>query len=133
MSKKPFLGVYETPEGNFIDLASGQSITRADIKPTLTPFYGVFLDKDGVEHRLDTMSPGGGASDHAMLTGREKTDQHPMSAVSGLLAMQANVNDIGLALDNKVASAEIRTILTMPQAEYDELPDKDANTLYLTY
>ena len=29
-------------------------------------------------------SGGGGATDHALLTGREKPDQHPIEAVTGL-------------------------------------------------
>ena len=51
----PFLGVYYNKNGELIDLISGEVITPDQIKPDMSPFYGVFLDKDGNEHDISEL------------------------------------------------------------------------------
>ena len=51
----PFLGVFINKNGELIDLISGDVITPDQIKPNMTPVYGVFLDKDGNEHDLSEL------------------------------------------------------------------------------
>lgn len=56
----PFLGVFKTPDDTYFDIASGTEITSKQIKPNMTPFNGVFVDKDGTEHDLRDFIGGGG-------------------------------------------------------------------------
>ncbi len=60
MSYSPFLGVYRTRDGKYVDMFSGQTITRDQIKPNMAPFNGLFLDKDGKERGLEEISGAGG-------------------------------------------------------------------------
>ena len=55
---QPFLGVYCTANGELVDLISNKVITPDQIKPDMSPFYGVFLDKDGNEHDLSELLGG---------------------------------------------------------------------------
>jgi hypothetical protein len=56
-NKLPFFGVYETKDGNFIDMATGAAVTPAQVRQrNRTPFYGVFIDINGNEHELSGMS-----------------------------------------------------------------------------
>lgn len=48
----PFLGIIETPDGRYYDIASGTFITPDQNRTRMTPFYGQFLDKDGLKHNL---------------------------------------------------------------------------------
>ena len=57
--RSPFLGVYYNKNGELIDMFSGEVVTPDQIKPDISPFYGVFLDKDGNEHDLSEVLSGG--------------------------------------------------------------------------
>lgn len=58
--KSPFLGVYTNKNGDTIDMLSNTTVSPKDIVPNATPFYGRFLDKDGIEHDISELSSGGG-------------------------------------------------------------------------
>lgn len=51
--------VYLTKEGKMIDALSGAELTSS-LPPNMTPFWGYFLDKDGVEHPITDLFSGGG-------------------------------------------------------------------------
>lgn len=60
--------------------------------------------------QTDTGVPasGGGASDHALLTGRDKADQHPINAITGLTNAIERIPPAAEALTN----LELEELLT---------------------
>jgi|GEM_PF-2375740 len=62
MSQSPFLGIYRTEDGKLIDVATNEEIIPSQIKPNMTPWYGRFYDKDGVEHDVRDFIGGSGGS-----------------------------------------------------------------------
>jgi hypothetical protein len=58
--RSPFLGVYMKKDGSLVSLLDSSPVQASELKPNMTPFYGVFYDKDGVEHELSDAGGGGG-------------------------------------------------------------------------
>ncbi len=58
MINLPFYGVYRNKAGKYLQLLDGSEVLTADLSTYWQPFYGVFYDKDGVEHELSDLSGG---------------------------------------------------------------------------
>ncbi len=52
------LMIYTDTTGKVFDALSGEEVT--DLPPNIVPFWGYFLDKDGVEHHISELFNGGG-------------------------------------------------------------------------
>ena len=72
--RKPFSGIVEKVDGELVDLFSGQTVKRSEIKHGMSPISGTFLDKDGNKRDLlDFLgglgggSGGSGTTNHAAL------------------------------------------------------------------
>ena len=112
-------GLISTVERKIVNPAVVVFILRNDKNMTLTlrdkSQVTIVYNKDDLQNLEDGMQTTGtggggegGVSDHALLTGRSKANQHPISAINGL-------NDKLIALDNDIVSN---------QKEIDEVNDK---------
>lgn len=59
------------------------------------------------------------------------TSENIKSALGYTPANETDVDSLSKAIDNKVSSTEVKSILVMTQAEYDAISEKDATTLYI--
>jgi len=111
-NQSPFFGVIETIDGEFVDLFSGLTVTQDQIGRKLTPFYGRFIDVDGVEHDLLELFGGGIGGDGISLGQLNAAiNTHNLSGVShaDLRALIAAINESPFTHSQNVA-ADIWTI-----------------------
>ena len=59
-TQQAFAGQYLNKNGEIVELFTGEVITSKDIKHSLPPFNGVFLDKDGERRCLSELENRGG-------------------------------------------------------------------------
>lgn len=64
---------------------------------------------------------GGGTTDHSLLSNRDKKDQHPISAITGLQE----------ALDNKITAKGITEIIPIDREDFNALTERQSTTVYL--
>jgi len=74
----PFLGVYYDENNNLIDMASGKIVTPDQIKSSMSPLNGDFLDSDGELHNISELGGGGGG-----ITVDAEPTQNSVNPVSG--------------------------------------------------
>ena len=99
ISKSPFLGVYYNATGQLVDMYSGQIITHDQIKPRMSPFNGVYLDKDGTRRNLADLLGGKGG-------GNGSSGGDPSHASGDVKVALAIANDVYDGVDLTVMHAD---------------------------
>ena len=124
-SKAPFLGVYRNAAGQLVDMYSGQIITRDQIKPNMSPFNGVYRDKDGVLRDLDELiGRAGGIGGEGLLI-----DTGTLQIVGGRLT----VNTTSEVLPNNaqpVTSAGVHASLATKQDKMTPLTNAELAEMF---